>query len=274
MILVSYCGFVREERTDNCTEHRVIRAYSFSKQWSRIVVKVIHRPIAMALAILALANGAWAGNPWSSAIGEASAVQHRAEDIAKRIQKIAPHSYLVREAMALDHLACGLVDRVKCGAPCNQVEGLYRELNGDWTQLRVAIYTDPCLCSDRHLKSLADGMDIRMRNLCKAIERVIAREFRYRPSIGYHVQQTHGLENYEFQSYRAPSIGFPSAIPMHAIPPMHSIQIHSAHRIPFGVPSNSIHFGVPPYAHRLSPYQGYGQGYGQGHSGPGNWRAF
>jgi hypothetical protein len=231
---------------------------------------MIQQPIAVAIAILALANGALAGNPWSSAIGEAAAVQRRAEDIANRIKKTAPHGHLVRQAMAVDQLACGLLERIKCGASPNQVEGIYRQLEGNWNQLRVAIYTDPCLCTDRHLKSLSDGMDGRMRNLCKAIERVIAREFRCAPSFGYNGRDTYRFESHGYESYRVPF------------------------GVPFGVPSNSIRFGVPAYPkpypqpylppnvhrlppnlppslHRLGPNPGFS---GPGFSGPGNWRAY
>jgi len=226
---------------------------------------MIQQPIAVAIAILALANGALAGNPWSSAIGEAAAVQRRAEDIANRIKKTAPHGHLVRQAMAVDQLACGLLERIKCGASPNQVQGLYRQLEGNWNQLRIAIYTDPCLCTDRHLKSLSDGMDGRMRNLCKAIERVIAREFRCAPSFGYNGRDTYGFESHGYESYRVPF------------------------GVPFGVPSNSIRFGVPAYpqpylppnVHRLGPNPGFsgpgfsGPGFsGPGFSGPGNWRAY
>ena len=239
------------------------------------MLKMIQQPIAVAIAILALANGALAGNPWSSAIGEAAAVQRRAEDIANRIKKTAPHGHLVRQAMAVDQLACGLLERIKCGASPNQVEGIYRQLEGNWNQLRVAIYTDPCLCTDRHLKSLSDGMDGRMRNLCKAIERVIAREFRCAPSFGYNGRDTYGFESHGYESYRIPF------------------------GVPFGVPSNSIRFGVPAYPqpypqpylppnvhrlppnlppslHRLGPNPGFsGPGFsGPGFSGPGNWRAY
>ena len=230
------------------------------------MLKMIQQPIAVAIAILALANGALAGNPWSSAIGEAAAVQRRAEDIANRIKKTAPHGHLVRQAMAVDQFACGLLERIKCGASPNQVEGIYRQLEGNWNQLRVAIYTDPCLCTDRHLKSLSDGMDGRMRNLCKAIERVIAREFRCAPSFGYNGRDTYGFESHGYESYRVPF------------------------GVPFGVPSNSIRFGVPAYPqpylppnvhrlppnlppslHRLGPNPGFS---GPGFSGPGNWRAY
>ena len=212
--------------------------------------KMIQQPIAVAIAILALANGALAGNPWSSAIGEAAAVQRRAEDIANRIKKTAPHGHLVRHAMAMDQLACGLLERLKCGAPPNQVEGLYRQLEGNWNQLRSAIYTDPCLCTDRHLKSLADGMDTRMRNLCKAIDRVIAREFRCAPSLGYNVRDTYRFESHGYESYRVPF------------------------GVPLGVPSNSIRFGVPAYPQTYPHPNLYRLGPNPGFSGPGNWRAY
>ena len=175
---------------------------------------LIHRPLAFLLATLAMVHAAWAGNPWACAIGEASAVEHRAEAIAKRIQRTTPHSHLVRHAMALDQLACTLVQSLKCGAPCNQVQGLYRQLEGTWAQLRVAIYTDPCLCSDRTLKSLADGMDTRMRNLCRAIERVIEREYRYAPRISYPVGSSNRIPlsvpsySYRVSPYQSP--GFPA----------------------------------------------------------------
>ena len=212
--------------------------------------KMIQQPIAMAIAILALANGALAGNPWSSAIGEAAAVQRRAEDIANRIKKTAPHGHLVRHAMAMDQLACGLLERLKCGASPNQVEGLSRQLQGNWNQLRIAIYTDPCLCTDRHLKSLADGMDTRMRNLCKAIDRVIAREFRCAPSLGYNVRDTYRFESHGYESYRVPF------------------------GVPLGVPSNSIRFGVPAYPQTYPHPNLYRLGPNPGFSGPGNWRAY
>jgi hypothetical protein len=214
---------------------------------------MIQQPIAMAIAILALANGALAGNPWSSAIGEAAAVQRRAEDIANRIKKTAPHGHLVRHAMAMDQLACGLLERLKCGAPPNQVEGLYRQLQGNWNQLRVAIYTDPCLCTDRHLKSLSGGMDTRMRNLCKAIERVIAREFRCAPSFGYNAPSFgyNGRDTYRFESHG-----------------------YESYRVPLGVPSSSIRFGVPAYPQTYPHPNLYRLGPNPGFSGPGNWRAY
>lgn len=173
---------------------------------------LLRQPMLLMLTCVAfvtgtLANAAWARNPWASAVGEACAVQHRAEDIASRIKRTAPHSHLVRHAMALDHLACTLVERVKCGAPCNQVQGLYRQLQGAWNQLRVAIYTDPCLCSDRTLKSLADGMDTRMRNLCRAIERVVEREFRCPPNISYNSIHL-GVPSYSYRVSPQPTFGF------------------------------------------------------------------
>ena len=232
----------------------------------------IRKPLAFLLASFALLNVAWARNPWVSAIGEACAVQHRAEDIANRIKRTAPQNYLVRHAMALDQLSCLLVERVKCGAPCNQVEALYEQLEGTWGQLRVAIYTDPCLCSDRTLKSLADGMDSRMRNLCRALQRVVEREFRCAPRISYHVPQDYG--------YGHSGYGVSSQLQFQ--------QFQSITKIPFGVPSNSIHFGVPSYSQRVSPYQSnpyprptpYGPGWNQpswpihNFGVPGSWRAF
>lgn len=212
------------------------------------------------LTTLASFNVAWARNPWVSAIGEACVVQHRAEDIANRIKRTAPGNHLVQHAMSLDHLACALVERVKCSAPCNQVEGLYQQLQGCWSQLRVAIYTDPCLCSDRTLKSLADGMDTRMRNLCRAIERVVEKEFRCVPSVVYHEVPSFG-SSYSSPSFGSASFGSPyygssgygssgysSSSSLH-------MQFQSSSRIPFGVPSNSIQFGVPTYSYRVSPYQ-------------------
>jgi hypothetical protein len=217
------------------------------------VLKMIQQPIAVAIAILALANGALAGNPWSSAIGEAAAVQRRAEDIANRIKKTAPHGHLVRQAMLMDQLACGLLERIKCGASPNQVEGLYRQLQGNWNQLRGAIYTDPCLCTDRHLKSLSGGMDTRMRNLCKAIERVIAREFRCAPSLG------------------VPA--YPQRYPQPYLPP-------NVHRLGPNLPP-SLPPNLPPSLYRLGPNPGFsgpgfsGPGFsGPGFSGPENWRAY
>jgi hypothetical protein len=178
------------------------------------MLNLIHKPFVFLLATLAMVHAAWAGNPWASAIGEACAVEHRAEAIAKRIQRTAPQSHLVRHAMALDQLACTLVQSLKCGAPCNQVQGLYRQLEGTWAQLRVAIYTDPCLCSDRTLKSLADGMDTRMRNLCRAIERVIEREYRYAPRISYPGGSSNriplGVPSYSYRVSPNQSPNFPS----------------------------------------------------------------
>jgi len=246
------------------------------------------------LTTLATFNVAWARNPWVSAIGEACVAQHRAEDIANRIKRTAPGNHLVQHAMSLDHLACALVERVKCSAPCNQVEGLYQQLEGCWRQLRVAIYTDPCLCSDRTLKSLADGMDTRMRNLCRAIERVVEREFRCAPSVVFHEGANFGSSGYGAPYYG--SSGYSSSSSLH-------MQFQSSSRIPFGVPSNSIQFGVPSYSYRVSPYQspsfgrpefdhpgyssprppvpgwnspawpGYGSG-GYSHGATGAWRAF
>lgn len=206
----------------------------------------LQNALVFLLTSLATINVAWARNPWVSAIGEACVAQHRAEDIANRIKRTAPQSHLVRHAMALDHLACSLVERVKCSAPCDQVEGLYQQLEATWSQLRVAIYTDPCLCSDRTLKSLADGMDTRMRNLCRAIQRVVEREFRCAPSISYHESHGFGPNLYSVPSFG--SSGYSNSSSLH-------LQYQSSSRVPLGVPSTSIHFGVPSYSYRVSPYQ-------------------
>jgi hypothetical protein len=232
----------------------------------------IVKPFAFILSTLAMLDAAWARNPWASAVGEACVVQHRAEDIANRIKRTAPHSHLVRHAMAMDHLACTLVERVKCGAPCNQVEALYEQLEGSWRQLRLAIYTDPCLCADRTLKSLSDSMDTRMRNLCKALERVIEREFRCAPRINFPIPQAYGSHS----TYGYPGNFGSSSSTL-------NLQFQSSNRIPFGVPSNSIHFGVPSISLGHQGYPNpipYGPTWNQptwpnpafGGSGP--WRAF
>jgi hypothetical protein len=230
------------------------------------MLNLIHKPFAFLLATLAMVHAAWAGNPWASAIGEACAVEHRAEAIAKRIQRTAPQSHLVRHAMALDQLACTLVQSLKCGAPCNQVQGLYRQLEGTWAQLRVAIYTDPCLCSDRTLKSLADGMDTRIRNLCRAIERVIEREYRYAPRIGYPVGSSNRIPlavpsySYRVSPYQSP--GFPS-------PGFPSLN-YSARVLP------SPNFFAPNFFAPGFPAPGWNQPRwpGQSMGGSGHWRAF
>ena len=230
------------------------------------MLNLIHKPFAFLLATLAMVHAAWAGNPWASAIGEACAVEHRAEAIAKRIQRTAPQSHLVRHAMALDQLACTLVQSLKCGAPCNQVQGLYRQLEGTWAQLRVAIYTDPCLCSDRTLKSLADGMDTRMRNLCRAIERVIEREYRYAPRISYPGGSSNriplGMPSYSYHVSPYQSPGFPSLN-------------YSARVLP------SPNFFAPGFPAHGLPAPGFSApGWnqprwpGQSMGGSGHWRAF
>jgi len=225
------------------------------------MLNLIHKPFAFLLATLAMVHAAWAGNPWASAIGEACAVEHRAEAIAKRIQRTAPQSHLVRHAMALDQLACTLVQSLKCGAPCNQVQGLYRQLEGTWAQLRVAIYTDPCLCSDRTLKSLADGMDTRMRNLCRAIERVIEREYRYAPRISYPGGSSNriplGVPSYSYRVSPNQSPGFSS-------PNFPSPNIFAP-----GCPTPG--FSAPGFS---APGWNQPRWPGQSMGGSGHWRAF
>ena len=240
------------------------------------MLNLIHKPFAFLLATLAMVHAAWAGNPWASAIGEACAVEHRAEAIAKRIQRTAPQSHLVRHAMALDQLACTLVQSLKCGAPCNQVQGLYRQLEGTWAQLRVAIYTDPCLCSDRTLKSLADGMDTRMRNLCRAIERVIEREYRYAPRISYPGGSSNriplGMPSYSYHVSPYQSPGFPSLNYSARVLPSPNFFAPGfpAHGLPapgFSAPGFSAPgFSAPGWNQPRWP--------GQSMGGSGHWRAF
>ena len=171
----------------------------------------IVNPSLFVASMVTMLNFTWAGNPWASAIGEARVAQHRAEDIANRIKRTAPHNPLVRHAMAVDQLACALIERVKCGAPCSQVESLYGQLERSWRHLRLAIYTDECLCADRSLKSLADGMDTRMRNLCKALERVIEREFRCAPTIRFGATEPYALygPSWNHPSWPNPAFGGP-----------------------------------------------------------------
>ena len=235
------------------------------------MLNLIHKPFAFLLATLAMVHAAWAGNPWASAIGEACAVEHRAEAIAKRIQRTAPQSHLVRHAMALDQLACTLVQSLKCGAPCNQVQGLYRQLEGTWAQLRVAIYTDPCLCSDRTLKSLADGMDTRIRNLCRAIERVIEREYRYAPRISYPGGSSNRIPlavpsySYRVSPYQRPGFSSPSfPSPNFFAPgfPAHGLPAPGFSAPGFSAPG----FSAPGWNQPRWP--------GQSMGGSGHWRAF
>jgi len=240
------------------------------------MLNLIHKPFAFLLATLAMVHAAWAANPWASAIGEACAVEHRAEAIAKRIQRTAPQSHLVRHAMALDQLACTLVQSLKCGAPCNQVQGLYRQLEGTWAQLRVAIYTDPCLCSDRTLKSLADGMDTRMRNLCRAIERVIEREYRYAPRISYPGGSSNRIPlavpsySYRVSPYQSP--GFPSLNYSARVLP--SPNFFAPNFFAPGFPAHGLPapgFSAPGFS---APGWNQPRWPGQSMGGSGHWRAF
>ncbi|GEM_PF-874791 len=237
------------------------------------------------------ANEVQAGNPWVSAIGEARVVQHRAEDIANRIKRTDPRNYLVRDAMEFDRVACAMVELLRgttvCNrSSCNQVQQLYRQMESQWGQLRFALCSDPCLRGDRTLKGYADSMDTRMRNLCKAIDRVIERELRYAPvpqtvyrpqypSIQPHFEQHfdhhsghHGGQygEHDGQNYGGSygqNYGY-SAGPSFGYRPQGSIELRfstpgrivNPYAIPghpsFGVPSNAIPFGVP------NPYQQHG----------------
>lgn len=242
------------------------------------------------LAILAWSTPvAQAGNPWVSAIGEARVVQHRAEDIANRIKKTDPRNYLVRDAMEFDRLSCAMVELLRgcnvCNrATCNQVQSLYYQMEGDWGHLRYALCADPCLRGDRTLKGLAESMDTRMRNLCKAIDRVIERELRYAPGPQYAPVPQYSLrpaypncppnQSAPFGIYQAPGFGFQSqsqlelrfSAPNRMTFP-HQLGSPNGFGSPsFGVPSNAIPFGVPsPYGNgsypsmRVSPPQpGFG----------------
>ena len=233
------------------------------------------------------ANEVQAGNPWASAVGEARVVQHRAEDIANRIKRTDPRNYLVRDAMDFDRTSCAMVELLRgtsvCNRnSCNQVQQLYRQMESQWGHLRFALCADPCLRGDRTLKGYADSMDTRMRNLCKAIDRVIERELRYAPvphsvyrpeypSIQPHFEQRfdhhggHHGEQYgqNYGGSYGQNYGY-SAGPSFGYRPQGSIELRfstpsrmvNPYAIPghpsFGVPSNAIPFGVP------NPYQQHG----------------
>lgn len=230
------------------------------------------------LAILACgASAVQAGNPWASAIGEARVVQHRAEDIANRIKRTDPRNYLVREAMEFDRLSCAMVELLRgcnvCNrATCNQVQSLYHQMEGDWGQLRYALCADPCLRGDRTLKGLAESMDTRMRNLCKAIDRVMERELRNAPVPHYAPVPRYTLrpaypdcppnQSFPFGIHQAPAFGFQSqsqlelrfSTPSRMVVP-HQLGYPSGIGSPsFGVPSTAIPFGVPsPYGNGAYP---------------------
>lgn len=214
---------------------------------------------------------AQAGNPWVSAIGEARVVQHRAEDIANRIKKTDPRNYLVRDAMEFDRLSCAMVELLRgcnvCNrATCNQVQSLYHQMEGDWGHLRYALCADPCLRGDRTLKGLAESMDTRMRNLCKAIDRVIERELRYAPVPQYSLRPAYPNcppnQSVPFGIHQAPGFGFQSqsqlelrfSAPSRMTFP-HQLGTPNGFGGPqFGVPSNAIPFGVPsPYGNGSYP---------------------
>jgi len=240
------------------------------------------RIVGCVLAILACgAPAVQAGNPWASAIGEARVVQHRAEDIANRIKRTDPRNYLVREAMEFDRLSCAMVELLRgcnvCNrATCNQVQSLYHQMEGDWGQLRYALCADPCLRGDRTLKGLAESMDTRMRNLCKAIDRVIERELRYAP-VPHYTGPQYAVPQYSlrpaypncppsqssyFGIHQSPSFGFQSqsqlelrfSTPSRLTLP-HQLGYPNGIGGPsFGVPSNAIPFGVPsPYGQGAYP---------------------
>lgn len=244
---------------------------SLQSKWSLRVIALW----ALSMLLGSWANEVQAGNPWVSAIGEARVAQHRAEDIANRIKRTDPRNYLVREAMEFDRVACAMVELLRgtsvCNrTSCNQVQQLYRQMESQWGQLRFALCSDPCLRGDRTLKGYADSMDTRMRNLCKAIDRVIERELRYAPvphtvyrpeypSIQPHFEQhsepygQHYGHNYGYSS--GPSYGYrpQGSIELRFSTPSRMVNPYAIPGHPaFGVPSNAIPFGVP------SPYQQHG----------------
>lgn len=116
-----------------------------------------------------------AGNPWSSAIGEAIAVQGRTEDILERVHQKYPRSFVAQPSAMLDNSACRLVELLKSGAHCDQVRFGFEQTHQLWRHVAAMIESDCHMRSDRTMRSYMESLDRRMARLATAIQHAMKR---------------------------------------------------------------------------------------------------
>lgn len=132
---------------------------------------------------IGLVLGAWsgllqiavAGNPWSSAVGEAIAVQGRTEDILERVHEKYPRSFVAQPAAMLDNSACRLVELLKSGAHCDQVRFGLEQTNRLWQHVAAMIESDCQMRTDRTLRTYMESLDRRIARLVTAIQHAMKR---------------------------------------------------------------------------------------------------
>lgn len=141
--------------------------------------------IALGRVVLAIGMvlGAWsevpqrahAGNPWSTAVGEAVAVQSRTEDILERVHEKYPRSFVAQPVAMLDNSACRLVEMLKSGANCDQVRFGLEQTNRLWRHVAGLIETDCQMRTDRTLRTYMESLDRRIARLVTAIQHSMKR---------------------------------------------------------------------------------------------------
>ena len=127
--------------------------------------------------------GAWsglpqiaaAGNPWSAAVGEATAVQGRTEDILERVHEKYPRSFVAQPAAMLDNSACRLVEMLKSGAHCDQVRFGLEQTNRLWRHVSFMIESDCHMRTDRTMRTYMESLDRRIARLVTAIQHAMKR---------------------------------------------------------------------------------------------------
>ncbi|MBM3963460.1 MAG: hypothetical protein FJ308_00095 [Planctomycetes bacterium] len=132
---------------------------------------------------MTIALGAWsgfpqiavAGNPWSSAIGEAIAVQGRTEDILERVHQKYPRSFVAQPAATLDNSACRLVELLKTGAHCDQVRFGFEQTHQLWRHVAAMMESDCHMRNDRTMRSYMESLDRRMARMAIAVQHAMKR---------------------------------------------------------------------------------------------------
>lgn len=151
-------------------------------EWSMRVLSTMQINCQMIVG-LGILLGAWsgvpqiaiAGNPWRAAVGEATAVQSRTEDILERVHEKYPRSFVAQPAAILDNSACRLVEMLKSGAECDQVRLGLDQTNRLWQHVAAMIESDCHMRTDRNLRTYMESLDRRIARLATAIQHAMKR---------------------------------------------------------------------------------------------------
>lgn len=135
------------------------------------------------LLIQSIATSVCNANPWRGSLGDARAVQRKTEDIEERLKKSFPYSPATAVASQLDNAACQLLESIKCGHSCAQVQAALQQTCLFAEQVSAVIASDPCVCHDRRLHDYVVELAKRIERLHCSLEKAYAKNH-YRLSEG------------------------------------------------------------------------------------------